>query len=87
MDLIAGEPSIMFIFVGFPDRVISKYGERGGRFLLIESGHYIQNLLLRVTYEKLKAVELGGLYDNDIKNILGLKKTNAIITLGVICGK
>lgn len=87
VDLITGEPSIMFIFVGFPDRVISKYGERGGRFLLIESGHYIQNLLLRVTYEKLKAVELGGLYDNDIKNILGLKKTNAIITLGVICGK
>lgn len=87
VDLITGEPSIMFIFVGFPDRVISKYGERGGRFLLIESGHYIQNLLLRVTYEKLKAVELGGLYDNDIKNILDLKKTNAIITLGVICGK
>ena len=87
VDLITGEPSIMFIFVGFPDRVISKYGERGGRFLLIESGHYIQNLLLRITYENLKAVELGGLYDNDIKNILGLKKTNAIITLGVICGK
>ena len=31
-DLIVGEPSIMFIFVGFPSRVISKYGERGGRF-------------------------------------------------------
>lgn len=87
LDLITGEPSIMFIFVGFPDRVISKYGERGGRFLLIEAGHYIQNLLLRVTYEKLKALELGGLYDNDIKNILGLKESNALITLGVICGK
>ncbi|MBR1936646.1 MAG: SagB/ThcOx family dehydrogenase [Bacilli bacterium] len=86
-DAITGRPSIMFVFVGFPDRVVSKYGERGGRFLLIESGHYIQNLLLRITYEKLKAVELGGLFDDDIKNILGLKNTNAIITLGVICGK
>ena len=54
---------------------------------MIEAGHYIQNILLRISYEELKAVELGGLYDNDIKNILGLKKTNAIITLGVICGK
>ncbi len=86
-EVITGDPSIMFIFVGFPNRVVSKYGERGGRFLLIESGHYIQNLLLRATYEKLRSVELGGLYDNDIKNILGLKNTDAIITLGVICGK
>ena len=52
-DAITGRPSIMFVFVGFPDRVVSKYGERGGRFLLIESGPYIQNLLLRITYEKL----------------------------------
>ena len=86
-EMITGKPSIMFVFVGFPDRVVSKYGERGGRFLLIEAGHYIQNLLLRVSYEKLKAVELGGLYDNDIKNILGLRNSNALITLGVICGK
>ena len=86
-DVITGEPSIMFIFVGFPNRVVSKYGERGGRFLLIESGHYIQNLLLRVSYEKMRAVELGGLFDNDIKNILGLENSDAIITLGVICGK
>ena len=85
-DNIDGEPSMRFVFVGFPSRVVSKYGERGGRFLLIESGHYIQNLLLRVTYEKLKAVELGGLFDNDIKRLLGLDSSDAIITLGVICG-
>ncbi|MBR3210742.1 MAG: SagB/ThcOx family dehydrogenase [Bacilli bacterium] len=86
-DVVTGQPSIMFIFVGFPNRVVSKYGERGGRFLLIESGHYIQNLLLRVSYEKMNAVELGGLFDNDIKKILGLENTDAIITLGVVCGK
>lgn len=86
-DIVEGNPSIMFIFVGFPKRVVSKYGERGGRFLLIESGHYIQNLLLRVAYEKLEAVELGGVYDNDIKNLLGLTKTDALVTLSVICGK
>ena len=84
---IKGNPSIMFLFVGFPNRVISKYGERGGRFLLIESGHYLQNLSLRIANENLCGVELGGLYDNDIKKYLGLENVEAIITLGLICGK
>jgi len=85
--LIEGEPSIMFVFAAFPSRIISKYGERGGRFLLIEAGHYLQNLSLRVAFEKLKGVEAGGLFDEDIKAILGLHGTEAILTLGYVCGK
>lgn len=85
--IIKGAPAIMFVFVGFPGRVVSKYGERGGRFLLIEAGHYLQNLSLRVTHEKLNGVELGGLYDDVIKKCLGLGHTDAMIILGFLCGK
>ena len=85
--LVKGEPSMMFVFIGFPDRVTAKYGERGGRFLLIESGHYLQNLSLRIVFENLKAVELGGLFDDNIKKILGLEHTDAMVTLGIVCGK
>ena len=85
--VIEGTPSILFLFVAFPNRTISKYGERGGRFVLIESGHYLQNLSLRISYENLKGVELGGLYDNEFKKILKLDNTDAIITLGMLCGK
>lgn len=85
--LIKGTPSIMFLFAAFASRVVSKYGERGGRFLLIEAGHYLQNLSLRVAFENLKAVELGGLFDDDIKRCLGLANTEAIITSGMICGR
>jgi len=85
--LLEGAPSILFLFVAFPDRVVAKYGERGGRFLLVESGHYLQNLSLRVAYENLKGVEVGGLLDNEIKEYLKLGGTNAIITMGFACGK
>ena len=85
--IIEGNPSILFLFVAFPDRTTSKYGERGGRFVFIESGHYLQNLSLRISYEGLKGVELGGVYDDEFKKILKLEDTNAIITLGMICGK
>lgn len=82
-----GEPSILFLFVAFPERVTEKYAERGGRFLLIEAGHYLQNLSLRTVQEKLEGVELGGLFDDDIKKLLGLHNTSAMITLGMVCGK
>jgi SagB-type dehydrogenase family enzyme len=84
---IEGNPSILFLFVAFPSRVTSKYGERGDRFLLIEAGHYLQNLSLRIAFEDLKGVELGGLFDHEFKQRLGLEGTDAIITLGMICGK
>jgi SagB-type dehydrogenase family enzyme len=85
--LIEGEPSSLFIFAGFPSRITSKYGERGGRFLLMEVGHYLQNLSLRVAYEDLCGVEAGGLHDDYIKSLLGLADTKAIIALGYACGK
>lgn len=85
--IIRGNPSILFLFVAFPGRMVAKYGERGGRFLLIEAGQYLQNLNLRIVHEKLKAVELGGIYDREMINMLKLENTDAIIPLGLICGK
>jgi SagB-type dehydrogenase family enzyme len=84
--LIEGKPSALFVFTGFPGRITSKYGERGGRFLLMEAGHYLQNLSLRVAYEGLGGVEAGGLHDDCIKEMLGLNGTDAVITLGYVCG-
>lgn len=83
---IEGNPSILFVFVGFIERVVGKYGERGGRFFLIEVGHYAQNLGLKIAQENLKGVEAGGLSDEKIKKYLKLEKTNAMIALGFACG-
>jgi SagB-type dehydrogenase family enzyme len=83
---IDGNPSILFVFVGFADRVIDKYGERGGRFFMIEVGHYAQNLGLRIAQENLKGVEAGGLSDDRIKKYLKLERTKAMVALGFACG-
>ena len=79
-------PSVVFVFVGMPSRVASKYGERGGRFLLIEVGHAAEALALRIAHEELKGWELGGLFDDRVKSLLTLDGTDALIALGYAVG-
>lgn len=80
------EPAAFFVFVAIPERTIDKYGERGGRFILIEVGHYAQNLALRLATEKLGGVISGALHDDEIRGLLNLQNTNALVTLGFACG-
>lgn len=79
-------PGVVFIFVLFASRVTVKYGERGGRFALIEVGQATQNLSLRLVEEKMIGVEMGGLLDNEIKTLIGLQGTSAAVALGLACG-
>jgi SagB-type dehydrogenase family enzyme len=79
-------PAIFFVFSALAERTIKKYGERGGRFILIEAGHYSQNLALRIVQERLGGVISGALRDDEVKKHLGLEKTNCLITLGFACG-
>ncbi len=83
---VAGCPAALFIFAGFAERVTQKYGERGGRFFLIEAGQYAQNLALKIGARDLAGVEAGGLHDEAIKNFLGLEGSSALIALGFACG-
>jgi SagB-type dehydrogenase family enzyme len=52
--------AILWLIVGDSARVISKYGFRGERFLLLEAGHLMQNLCLVSASLKLCTVPLGG---------------------------
>jgi hypothetical protein len=83
---IEGVPSALFLLAAFPDRVIARYGERGGRFLLLECGQYAQNLALRVAHERLAGVEAGGLHDDALIRLLRLDRARAILPLGYAVG-
>jgi nitroreductase len=74
------------VFVLFPDRATAKYGERGGRFALIEVGHAAQNLALRLVAEGMAGCEAGGLLDEPVKALLRLDGTGAQVALGYACG-
>ena len=86
LDGVVGVPHVIVVFVLFPERVTAKYGERGGRFALIEVGHAAQNLALRLTRERMAGCEIGGLLDERVKTLLRLEGTPAQIALGYACG-
>lgn len=79
-------PSVVFVFAIMSSRTTAKYGERGGRFALIEVGHAAQNLSLRLVQEEMIGTAMGGLLDNQVKALLGLQDTTTQIALGFACG-
>lgn len=86
LDTAGTIPPAVFILTILSHRTTSKYGERGGRFALIELGHAAQNLALRLARENLAGVEIGGLMDEKIAKILGIDKYPVKVALGYACG-
>jgi SagB-type dehydrogenase family enzyme len=79
-------PAACFLFTVIPRRTVEKYGERGGRFALIEVGHYAQNLGLRLAEDGLAGYELGGVREEPMRRLLGLGATDAMVALGHAVG-
>lgn len=85
---VEGTPHMLIVFVAFPERVVAKYGERGGRFALLEVGAAVQHLSLQIAESsQLKGVAVGGIFDNIWKHNLKLDNTAAHIVLGYLIGK
>jgi SagB-type dehydrogenase family enzyme len=63
--------ALIFISAIF-GRSTFKYGQRGYRFALLEAGHVAQNLILSAGGLGLGAVPVGGFFDREIDEILGL---------------
>jgi SagB-type dehydrogenase family enzyme len=83
---VDGEPAALFVIVAFPERMTTKYGERGGRFVLLECGAYAHALALRAAQEGLAGVEVGALHDDAFAKLLGVDRAGARIALGYACG-
>jgi SagB-type dehydrogenase family enzyme len=80
-------PPLLFVLVLLAGRTTSKYGERGGRFALLEAGQAIQNLAMRLEQEKMAGVEVGGLLDDRVLALLRLAGyRGAKAALGFACG-
>lgn len=64
-------PSIVVI-TGLHRRTTRKYGERGYRFLLLEAGHVMQNMLLAATALGVPSAPIGGFLDDVVAHALRL---------------
>lgn len=85
---VIGAPQSLVLFVTFPERIMDKYSERGGRFLLLETGAAMQQLALTIAESKvLKGVPVGGTMDRYWLKVLGLLHTDARIALGYLVGR
>ena len=78
----------LFVFSLELPRTTRRYGERGYRFALLESGHSSQNLMLAATELKIQACELGNYYDNILCELIKADGIEHIIgTTVVVAGK
>jgi SagB-type dehydrogenase family enzyme len=78
--------ALLWVLVGDGRRVESKYGRRGGRFLLQESGHLMQNLCLVSASLGLVTVPLGGYFERQIADQFLLPRSDLVLYVGV-CGR
>lgn len=65
-------------------RTISKYGDRGYRYVFIDAGHIGQNLYLMAAKNNIGIVGIGGFKDIKLKNILSLPASEYPIYLFAI---
>jgi SagB-type dehydrogenase family enzyme len=75
----------MAVLAGDGARVGAKYGDRGGRFLLLEAGHVMQNLCLMAASLKLSAVPLGGALEPEMAREMSLPSSDAVL-YAALCG-
>ena len=76
--LFMGQPwvsaaAVVMIISAVTVRSLSKYGDRGYRYLLFEAGHVSQNIDLVATALGLGAINLGGFYDDELAALLRLQ--------------
>jgi len=69
---LAVSASVHFFITAFFERSTFKYHDRGYRFILLEAGHVAQNINLVATALGLGCLNVGGYFDRQIDDILGL---------------
>lgn len=86
MNELAGAAA-MLVLTAIPARSRLKYGERAYRFILIETGHVAQNVLLAAEQLGLSACAVGGFVDDEIDVLLGIDGFDEISLYAVALGR
>ncbi|SEQ53957.1 Nitroreductase [Lentzea xinjiangensis] len=81
----AGVPPLAIVLVLKDDEAFEKYGERAGRFGLVEAGAAAQSICLRLAEQGLGGHLLGGVADDAVLRSLGLPRELRVAT-AIACG-
>jgi SagB-type dehydrogenase family enzyme len=80
-------PALAVVLVARNGRVQAKYGERGYRFALLESGHIAQNILLGATGLRLAATAVGGFFDDAMNSLIGVNSADETALHAILLGR
>lgn len=75
------EAPVSLIIAAKSERTMSRYGQRGIRYVYMEAGHACQNIYLMATNLGLGTVEVGAFDDDKIKGLLLLDKDTEPISI------
>lgn len=75
------EAAAVFVIAADYGKTASEYGKRGMRYVHIEAGHAVQNILLEAAALGLGAVEIGGFDDGAVKKAAGLNAQEEAVTM------
>jgi len=64
------QAAAVFLWTGVFRRAMSKYGDRGMRYILLDAGHICQNLLLAAEAVGCGGCPIGAFYDNELNHLL-----------------
>ncbi len=78
--------SALVLVTGMCWRSRFKYGARGYRFVLLEAGHVVQNMVLAAALVGLATLPLGGFYDRRLDELVGADGLDEASLYGVLVG-
>ena len=84
---IVSQASVVFLLAAVFQRTRFKYGERGYRFVLLDSGHIAQNIYLVSAALGLGAVAMGGYVDDDLNQLLDMNGVDESVVYAVVVGQ
>lgn len=79
--------AVTFIWSAVLRRTLSKYGNRGMRYVLLDAGHICQNLLVAAESTGSGACPVAAFYDNEMNSLLGLDAAEETVIYTAAVGK
>jgi SagB-type dehydrogenase family enzyme len=78
---VARDANVVLVITAVRERTMWKYGQRGYRYLFLDAGHVGQNLYLVATALGLGPTAIGGFYDRELGELLGLPSDEEAVYL------
>ncbi len=82
----ARDASLALVVTGVPSRSVMKYGERGYKYMYLESGAVLHNIQINSMLENRRSVIMGGINEKNVEDLLDLDGENETVILGVLVG-